>query len=185
MIRPPLAALLLASAPAFAADLAAREAETLEPRSGLEGIYAALGGGGAFIFQPGDNSIGYDVEGRAGYSFNPTLQLYLSGAVDGASFSGTFLRTEQIAAFLQYHVLVRQSVMVYGRAGIGVGLSGDIVPGSTAAGLALAGGIGAEIRVTPDVFVAPELFYRTASLSAQGVERRLQILGLQLSLVYY
>ncbi|HTO98487.1 MAG TPA: outer membrane beta-barrel protein [Myxococcales bacterium] len=180
MLRP-LLALLLASAPAFAS----RPAESLEPKSSLEGLYAALGGGGGFVFQPGDNSLGYDVEGRIGYSFNPTLQLYLSGAVDGASFSGTTLRTEQIAAFLQYHLLVREPLMVYGRAGIGVGLSGDIVPGSTAAGLAAAGGIGVEIRVTPDVFVAPEVFYRSASLSTQGVERRIQTLGLQISLVYY
>jgi len=186
MIRPALAALLLASAPAFAAPLASMPADGWQSQgSSLEGLYAALGGGGGLMFAPGDNAFAYDGEVRLGYSFSPMLQLYLSGALDGASFSGATLRTEQIAVFLQYHLVVRPAVMVYGRAGLGVGLSGDVVSGSTAAGLAEAGGIGVEIRVAPSLFFAPEVFYRNTHLSAQGVTTQLQTLGLQLSVVYY
>ncbi len=75
--------------------------------------------------------------------------------------------------------------MVYGRAGIGVGLSNDVTPGATAAGLAGGGGLGVEIGVAPNLFLAPELFYRNTNLGARGVSEQLQTIGLELSLVYY
>lgn len=186
MNRLPLAALLLASAPAFSAGLASRPADSWDSQqSSLEGLYAALGGGGGLLFVPGDNAFGYDGEVRLGYSFGPMMQVYLSGSLDAASFSGNTIKTEQIAAFLQYHLLVKPAVMVYARAGVGVGLSGDVVPGSTAAGLAGAGSFGVEIRVAPNLFVAPELFYRHSNLSTRGVDTEIQTVGLQLSVVYY
>lgn len=186
MNRFPLAALLLASAPAFSAGLASRPADSWESRqSSLEGLYAALGGGIGLVFVPGDNAFGYDGEARVGYSFGPMMQLYLSGALDTASFSGNTIHTEQIAAFLQYHLLVKPAVMVYARAGVGVGLSRDVVPGATAAGLAGAGGLGVEIRVAPNLFLAPEVFYRRTNLSTRGVDTEVQVTGLQLSVVYY
>ena len=113
------------------------------------------------------------------------LQLYLSGSVDGGTFSTGHFRSEQVLAFVQYHLLVKPAGMVYGRAGIGVGLSNDVTPGATAAGLAAGGGLGVEIAVAPNLFLAPELFYRNANLSARGVSERLQTIGLELSLVYY
>jgi opacity protein-like surface antigen len=182
-----LLAALLAAAPASAAGLASRPAEewTGDTSNNLEGLYAAIGGGASLLIVPGDNTFGYDGEIRLGYSFNPMLQLYLSGALDGGSFSGVIVRTEQILAFLQYHLLVKPAVMVYGRAGIGVGLSRDIAPGSTAAGLAEAGGLGVEIRIAPNLFVAPELFYRNTNLSASGADTQIQTVGLQLNLTYY
>jgi hypothetical protein len=184
MTRLAFAALLVASAPAFSAGLASRPAEESQ-QSSLQGLYAALGGGGEWVFVPGDNAFGYGGEVRVGYSFNPMLQIYLSGAVDVATFSGVTLRTEQIVAFAQYHLLVTPAVMVYARGGVGVGLSGDVVPGTTAAGLAAAGGTGMEIRVAPNLYLAPEVFYRTANLSTNGVDMRIQSVGLQLSVVYY
>ena len=181
-----LAALLLGSAPALPAGLASTPADTWDAQQpSLEGLYAALGGGVGLLFEPGDNAFGYDGEVRVGYSFNPKLQLYLSGAMDVASFSGNSIHAEQIAAFVQYHLLVRPGVMVYTRGGLGVGLSTDVFPGATAAGLAQAVGIGMEVRVTPNLFVAPEIFYRNTNLSARGADTRIQTVGLQFSVVYY
>jgi len=185
MTRSVLAAALLASFPAFAAGLASRPADPWDDQPSLEGVYAAIGGGGVLLIFPGDNSFGYDLELRVGYSFNPMLQVFLSGALDGGKFSGNTFRTEQIVAFVQYHLYVRPAVMVYGRAGLGVGLSGDVVPGRTAAGVAGAGGLGIEFRVAPNLFAAPEVFYRNTSLSAQGTDLQVQTVGLQLNLVYY
>src|SRR3954469_22346732 len=89
MIRPLLAAVLLVCFPASAAGLASRPADSWnQEQSDLEGIYAALGGGGVLVIIPGDNALGYDLELRAGYSLSPTLQIFLSGALDGASFAG-------------------------------------------------------------------------------------------------
>ncbi len=54
--------------------------------------------------------------------------------------------------------------------------------GSNAVGLAGGGGIGVEIRLAPNLFLSPELFYRNATLNGNtGV----QVIGLQLALVYY
>jgi len=58
--------------------------------------------------------------------------------------------------------------MVYARAGIGVGLSGDVVPDRTAVGLAAAGGVGIELRFLPNLFLAPELYYRNTTSRPAG-----------------
>ena len=182
-------AIALASSSALAAGLSSRPVSDYDAPDRVEGLYAAVSGGGQLMIFGGDNGFGYDVEGRLGYAFNPMLTLYLSGALDSASFStlagDISFKTEQVALYLQYHLLVKQQVMVYARAGIGIGLSGDYVQNSTAAGLAEAGGIGVEIKVAPGVWLAPELFYRGATLSAQGSSDSYQVIGLQLGVVYY
>jgi hypothetical protein len=155
------------------------------PDSSLEGLYAAIGGGGSVLIVPGDNTFGYNAELRLGYSFNPMLQVYLSGNVDGGTFSTGSFRAGEILAFVQYHLLVKTAMMLYGRAGIGVGLSRDVAPDATAAGFAAGAGLGVEIAVAPNLFLAPEVFYRNTNLSARGVSERLQTIGLELSLVYY
>ena len=170
---------LLAAAPAVA------QSEEWDPQSSLRGLYAAIGGGGSWMFVPGDDDIGYDIELRLGYSFSPALQAYVSGALDGATFSGATFRSEQIAAFIQYHFLVRQDWMLYGRLGIGVGLSGDLAPDATATGFAEAAGFGVEIRIAPNLLLAPEVLYRNTKLSVDQTDRRVQTVALQLNLVYY
>ena len=173
-----LCASLLAAAPALAAGLD-------DDASRLQGIYGALGGGGARLVLSGDSSFGYDAEARLGYSFSPMLQLYASAALDGGSFSGSSFKAYQVDAFVQYHFVVRPAFMVYARGGAGVGLSGDVFSTATAAGFAFAAGLGTEFRLAPDVFLAPELFYRNAELSTNGIDERFQVVGLQLAFVYY
>jgi len=185
-MRTLFAALLLAAAPSFAAGLASRPAEDFSPRSPMEGIYAAIAGGGALIILDNGNAFGYDAEARLGWSFNPGLQIYLSGAVDGATINLLSFRSEIIAAFVQYHLYSRPSVGVYARAGIGAALSSSIGAGN-AVGLAESGGLGVEIGISPGIFIAPELFYKNASLSLSngGGTTGEQVLGLQLALIYY
>jgi hypothetical protein len=86
---------------------------------------------------------------------------------------------------VQYHFVVRPALMVYGRGGIGVSLSSDYVQGSTAAGLMEVGGIGVEIRVAPNFYLTPELFYRNEGFSAQGLSDTAAVIGVQLGFVYY
>jgi opacity protein-like surface antigen len=183
-------AVLLTSMSASAA-LRSRLAESDEENSPLEGVYAALGGGGGLNVIGGENDFGYDLEARLGYSFGPQLSVYLSGAVDGASTKATAVaasqtyRVEQFTVMLQYHLVVKAKAMVYVRGGIGVGMSNSTVlspDGSNAVGLAGSGGIGVEIRLAPNLFLSPELFYRNATLNGNtGV----QVIGLQLALAYY
>jgi hypothetical protein len=179
-----LALVCLFSAPAFAGEFASRPSGD-EQSSAMEGLYAAAGGGGQF-FISGDNGFGYDLEGKLGYSFGAPLQIFLSGAYDSATINGLVEKTIQVAAFLQYHLITRGRVMPYTRAGIGVCLVPDFrVPGQTGVGLAAAGGLGMEIQLNQSFFVAPEFFYRRATVSASGSSGDVQIVGLQLSLIYY
>src|SRR5258706_1917347 len=179
----------LSSTSALAAGYASRPAGDYDQPGKIEGLYAGVSGGGQLMIFGGNNAFGYDVEARLGYSFSPMLTLYLSGALDGATFSTAggdiSFKAEQLAVFLQYHLLVKPAVMVYARAGIGVGLSGDYVQNSMAAGLGESGGLGVEIRIGPGLFLAPELFYRGATLSAQGFSDSYQSIGLQIGLIYY
>jgi len=184
-------AVLLTSLSASAA-LRSRMAATEDEESALEGIYAALGGGGGLNVIAGENDFGYDVEARLGYSFGAPLIVYFSGAIDGASTKGTLTtaaasyRVEHFTVVVQYHLVVKPKVMVYVRGGIGVGMSNSMPvlssDGSNAVGLAGNGGIGVEFRLSPGLFLSPELYYRNATLNGNtGV----QVVGLQLALAYY
>jgi hypothetical protein len=85
-----------------------------------------------------------------------------------------------------YHLYARPRMMVYVRAGLGIGLSSDVTSdGSNAAGLAGAGGIGMEFRLSPGLFLAPEIFYKHMNLSGTDVDTDVQMLGIQLGLIYY
>ena len=173
-----LAALLLLSAPAFAQSYSEREPS-------MQGLYAALGGGGQLLIS-GDNGFGYDAEARLGWSFNPGMQMYLSGALDGASIDGASIKLMTVTANLQYHLVTRGPVLAYTRVGIGLGIVPDaLVVGENAVGLAESGGIGIEIRVTDQFFVVPELFYRRASVSNAGASIDVQTVGLQVAIAYY
>ena len=175
-----LAALLvLLAAPAFA-----------QSTPEMEGIYAAAGGGVGLLIA-GDHSVAYDGEVRIGYRLNPGMAIYLSGAIDGGTLTGRDFRSMQAAASLQYHLYAKPGspVAVYARAGIGVAFGGpmpDLAADTTGVGLAAAGGLGLEIRLTKDFFLAPEFFYRNATLSANGSSGvSLQVIGLQILAVYY
>lgn len=181
-----LAALALSLATACAAGIASRPAYVLEPErsTSLEGVYVGAAGGGALSIVPGESNLGYSVEGKLGYSFNPALAVYLAGALDSASFkAGGSYRIGHVAAFLQHHLVVQRAVSVFARGGIGVGFSKDFtVDRSMAAGLAETGGLGMEIAMSPGLYLAPELFYRNANLNGAV---NVQSIGLQLGIAYY
>jgi len=180
-----LAAGLLAASPAFAGIASRSVSDDEITGTPMQGLYAGIGGGGQLmIFDGVDSSFGYDVEGRIGYSFNPGLQLYLSGALDGSSPSDVTVRVGFAAVNIQYHLYSKPGLGVYGRFGIGLGLSAT---GSNALGLSEVGGIGMEIGIRPDVFLAPEFFYKNFNLSFSdgSGDYRASIIGLQVSLIYY
>ena len=177
-------AVILFAAPAFA-SLASRSASDDETRSApMQGFYAGIGGGGVLVILDSGNGFGYDVEARIGYSFNPGLQLYLSGSLDSATVTGATYRSELIGVVVQYHLFARPGLGVYGRAGVGLALSSYI---NDAVGLSGLGGIGVEIGLSPGLFLTPELFYKNENLSYSngGGTYGVSVIGLQLALIYY
>jgi hypothetical protein len=185
-----LLALALASAPAFAQRYRGGSMND-DGGLGMEGVYAGIGGGAGFnLVSDFDNGFGYDGELRFGYSFNPALQLYLTGQIDGATIQSLSYRMETVGVSIQYHLFARRGLGVYGRATIGVALSSSFNPDPTsgsAAGLCEGGGLGMEIGVSPGLFVAPELFYKNTTLNIPngGGSVGIQVVGLSLSLIYY
>jgi hypothetical protein len=191
-MRSVFALVLLAAAPAFAQGYSRPYGEW--ERRPLEGIYLAAGGGGQLMVASddqgfSDNAFGYDLELRLGYSFGVPFALYAAASVDGANFGSGIdapLRSEMFAVFLQWHLYARPDMMVYLRGGLGIGVSADVTfDGSGAAGIAGQGGLGFEFRIAPRLYLAPEFFYKNMNLSGSGGGADLQMIGVQLALVYY
>ena len=197
-----LALALLASAPALAIPIFPASDEG--PQHLFEGPYLGLGGGyGLELTQ--ENVGAFDVEARAGYSFNPGLQLFLSGSLDSATltlgpapgpgFSARkrTLRNFQVGVNLQYHLHATANVGFYLRAIVGLGIVGpmpDINADTNGLGLSTGGGLGLEFRIAPGTYLGPELFYRHVNVTANdsnGAQYGLGAdnIGLQLNLVYY
>ena len=167
--------------------------ETVEPRpQERTGLLAGIGGGGGInILESADAKPGYAGEVRLGYGFTPAMQLYLSGAIDGANHD-TFgaLRSYQVTAQIQQYLVAQPTAGAFVHAGIGLAIADPqpgLLPGTsgTGYGLATSGGVGLDIRLAKDLYIAPELFYRRANVNAQGSGANLDAVGLMTSLIYY
>ena len=183
--------LLLLAGGARASGLASSSEEDA-PRANHRGLYAALGGGGILQLLPGAsgpnaNTFGYDFEARLGYSFSPQFQLYLSGNYDAAAHdtglgSSVTLTNNNFMINLQTAFYADRQFTVYGRIGLGLGIVGSNDGTASQKGLGEIFGIGFDIRLTNEISLAPEVFYRRSDESSAD---RVDSLGLQLNLVYY
>jgi hypothetical protein len=136
----------------------------MQAREGLL-LSFGLGGGSAYLSNEGPGRTGaLDLDFRLGYGFSDRFQLFMDFAVDAG-------RYPQSADFASWTFTIRgQTVLVGDRAGnglnlnLGVGVGGvDYTSGyytgySSASGLALAGGLSYDARVTPWFALSPELF---------------------------
>jgi len=173
----------------------ASQYEVEQPRvQDRTGLLAGIGGGGGIdILESADAKPGYAAEARLGYGFTPAMQLYLSAAFDSANHDnfGT-LRNYQVTVQIQHYLVARRAVGAFVHAGIGLAIADPqpqqgLLPGTSATGygLATSGGVGMDIRIANDLYLAPELFYRRANVNAQGSGANLDAIGLMLSLIYY
>ncbi len=192
---------LLLAAPARA-QLASHPSEDDSPSrgSGLQrlerrGLYLGLAGDiGVQLSSNLDAKFGYGGQAKLGFSFNPSLALYLALAVHNASYNtpaGSFsqqliLTTVHVRHFI---FIDRTGIGVYYDGGIGLGLAspGFGPSGATGIGLGYSGGLGVEFPLSRWVSLAPEFYYRgvTSASSDNGFNGSINVLGLQLGLVYY
>ena len=124
-----------------------------------------LGGGSAYLSNQGPGRTGaFDLDFRLGYGFSDRFQLFMDFAVDAG-------RYPQSSDFASWTFTIRgQTVLVGDRAGNGLNLNLGVGVGgvdysdnyyatyASASGLALAGGLSYDARVTPWFSLSPELF---------------------------
>ncbi|HZR09604.1 MAG TPA: hypothetical protein VFA79_13565 [Myxococcales bacterium] len=136
----------------------------MQARQGLL-LSFGLGGGSAYLSNQGPGRTGaFDLDFRLGYGFSDRFQLFMDFAVDAG-------RYPQSSDFASWMFTIRgQTVLVGDRAGnglnlnLGIGVGGvDYSNGyystySSSSGLALAGGLSYDARVTPWFSLSPELF---------------------------
>jgi hypothetical protein len=136
-------------------------------RQAREGLLLSfgLGGGSAYLSNEVAGRTGaFDLDFRLGYGFSDRFQLFMDFGVDAG-------RYPQSSDFASWTFTVRgQTVLVGDRAGNGLSLNAGIGVGgvdyndgyygtySSSTGLALAGGISYDARVTPWFALSPEVF---------------------------
>ncbi len=155
------------------------------------GVYWAFGVGAAELYRTGHddgNDLGIEIEGRIGFALKSPWEVYLSVARDATSSYGRTSSVWQFEACAQYHVLIRSMVMVYLRGGLGLGISDNFAGAGSSevdSGLAELVGIGVELRLTPQLSIGLEPFYRHAHLSNGGIDVDAHVAGIQLNVAFY
>ena len=165
----------------------------MQAREGLL-VSFGLGGGSTFISSQGPGRTGaFDLDFRIGYGFSDRFQLFMDFAVDSG-------RYPQSADFASWTFTIRgQTVLIGDRAGNGLNLNAGVGVGgvdytdsyyygySSATGLAVAGGISYDARVTPWFSLSPELFVNWHEIpSRPGFENNVaSTYGLRLNFLWY
>ena len=153
-----------------------------------------IGGGSMFVSYPNDGRSGaFDVDFRLGYGFSDRFQLFMDIDMAGADYA----YGDNIGSWA--FTLRGQTVLVGDRAGNGLNLNLGIGTGgitrnsgyynesNSPSGLALAGGISYDARVTPWFALSPE-FFVTWHAIPNGPNRSqdvASVYGLRLNFLWY
>jgi len=169
----------------------------------FEGVYASVAGAGVLSLDPWDGtSFGHSVEARLGYSFAAPIAAYLSAALDSAyprreelGFPPRVYRVLHLAPAFQYRPWSWSTGAFYVRGAVGLSRVTNVEAAdqtgrvNAAIGLSAGAGLGVELALTRDLFLAPEIFYRNGNFASRSSfvasETNVQTAGLQLGLVYY
>jgi hypothetical protein len=165
-------------------------------RDAREGLLLSFGMGGGSTYLSSQNAGrtgAFDLDFRLGYGFSDRFQLFMDFAVDAG-------RYPQSPDFASWTFTIRGQTVLFGdRAGnglnlnLGVGVGGvDYTDGyyaqySTSTGLALAGGVSYDARVTPWFALSPEFFVNWHAVPNQpGLEDHVSsTYGLRLNFLWY
>src|SRR5207302_9929896 len=136
-----------------------------QAREGLL-VSFGLGGGSAYLSSEGSGRVGvFDGNFRLGYGFSDRFQLFMDFSGD----SGRYPNSPEFASWT--FTLRGQTVLIGDRAGNGLNINAGVGVGgvdyygdyccstySSVTGLALAGGISYDARLTPWFSLSPEFF---------------------------
>ena len=164
-----------------------------------EGLLLSFGVGGGSMFisnQSAARTGAFDLDFRLGYGFSDRFQFFLDADLGAGSYGNGLYGSNDLASWT--FTFRGQTVLIGDRAGnglnlnLGVGLGGvtrnsgyaDQV--SYPAGLALAGGLSYDARVTPWFSLSPELFYTWHEIPAGAAGRDVaSVYGLRVNFLWY
>jgi len=188
-----LTAMALAAVPARAQI--SRPVGEVGERTERRGIYLGVGGDVGLQFVSGvDTKFSYGGQAKLGYSLTRQLQIYLAGALHHAAGYSTpgFPESQTlILATAHLHQFIYQDrgglgVFVDGGVGAGFVTPGVGITRALAIGIGYSGGLGIEIPITSYVSLVPEFYYRSVNnATAENVSITVNVIGLQLGVVYY
>lgn len=167
-----------------------------QAREGLL-ISFGLGGGSLYVSNQSPDRIGaFDLDFRMGYGFSDRFQFFMDLELAAANYRNRVYGADDIASWT--FTFRGQTVLVGDRAGnglnlnLGIGLggltrnSGYIDQSSSATGVALAGGLSYDARVSPWFAFSPEFFVTWHTIpDVPGQRDVASIYGLRVNFLWY
>ncbi len=166
----------------------------MQAREGLL-LSFGLGGGSAYLSSQGPGRVGaFDLDFRLGYGFSDRFQLFMDFGADAGNYP------DQSTDFTSWTFTIRgQTVLIGDRAGNGLNLnfgvgvggvdynSGSFSSSSSATGLALAGGLSYDARLTPYFSLSPEFFVNWHEIPNRAglVDDVSSVYGVRLNFLWY
>ena len=156
-----------------------------------------LGGGSMFLSNQSPRRTGaFDVDFRIGYGFSDRFQFFMDMDVGAASYRNSLYGNDDIASWT--FTFRGQTVLIGDRYGnglnlnLGIGLGGVTRNSGYAdqytwpTGLALAGGLSYDARLTPWFSLSPELFYTWHEVPNDPGSRNVaSVYGVRLNFLWY
>lgn len=166
----------------------------MQAREGLL-LSFGLGGGSAYLSSQGPGRVGaFDLDFRLGYGFSDRFQLFMDFGADAGNYP------DQGNDFTSWTFTIRgQTVLIGDRAGNGLNVnfgagvggvdynSGSFASSSSSTGLALAGGVSYDARLTPYFSLSPEFFVNWHEIpNRPGLSQDVSsVYGVRLNFLWY
>jgi hypothetical protein len=163
-----------------------------------QGLLLSLGVGGGSMYTSTEDARrtgAFDLDFRLGYGFSDRFQFFMDLGMDAASYN-RFQVSDSVASWT--FTFRGQTVLFGDRAGNGLNLnfglglggvtynSGYLDETSSPAGLAVAGGLSYDARVSPWFAISPEFFYTWHAIPTDpGARDAVNVYGLRVNFLWY
>jgi len=165
-----------------------------------EGLLLSVGLGGGSMYVSSESPLrtgAFDLDFRLGYGFSDRFQFFMDLGVDTASYRYAGYPSDDVVSWS--FTFRGQTVLIGDRAGNGLNVnfglgiggitrnSGTIDQQSSSTGLAVAGGLSYDARLTPLFAISPELFVTWHAIpNGQGIPQDVaSVYGLRVNFLWY